>query len=92
MVGKSRVGIGLKIVEVRLRTLAVLMRRLRLPVEKVEQLGFFLSQHLANHVALNMRDVAISEKLPVQRNIFLADKYLEGHQYAPRYKYGMSVL
>jgi hypothetical protein len=47
MVGKSRVGIGLKFVEVGLRTLAVLMRRLRLPVEKVQQLGFFLSQHLS---------------------------------------------
>jgi hypothetical protein len=28
---------------------------------------------------LNIRDVAIRKKLLVQRNIFLADKYVDGH-------------
>ena len=55
--------------------------RLLLWAEKVEQPGFFLSQHLANHIALTIRDVAIGEKLLVKRNIFLADKYVEGHHY-----------
>ena len=54
-----------------------------LRAEKVEQLGFFLSQHLANHISLAIRDVAIGEKLLIERNIFLADKYIEGHHNAP---------
>jgi hypothetical protein len=43
---------------------------LRLPwrAEKIEKLGFFVSQQLANHIALTIRDVAIREKLLVKGN------------------------
>jgi hypothetical protein len=54
-----------------------------LRAKKIEKLALFLSQHLTNYVALPIRDVAISEKLLVQRNIFLVDKYIEGNHYAP---------
>ena len=54
-----------------------------LRAKKIEKLALFLSQHLANHVALPIRDVAIGEKLLVQRNIFLVDKYIEGNHNAP---------
>ena len=53
-----------------------------LRAKKIEKLGLFLSQHLTNHIALPIRD-AISEKLLVQRNIFLVDKYIEGNHNAP---------
>ena len=36
-----------------------------LRAKKIEKLGLFLSQHLATHAALTIRDVAISEKLLV---------------------------
>ena len=48
-----------------------------LRAKKIEKLGLFLSQHLANHAALTIRDVAISEKRLVQGNIFLVDKHIE---------------
>jgi transposase len=51
-------------------------------LEKIEKLCFFVSQHLANHIALTIRDVAIREKLLVKGNIFLADKCIEGHHNA----------
>jgi hypothetical protein len=54
-----------------------------LRAKKIEKLGFFLSQHLTNHFALPIRDVAISEKLLVQGNIFLVDKFIEGNHNAP---------
>jgi len=61
--------------------------RLLLWAEKVEQPGFFLSQHLANHIALAIRDVATSEKALVQRNIFLVDINVEGNHNAPLPQY-----
>jgi hypothetical protein len=39
---------------------------LALAAEKIEKLGFFVSQHLTNHIALTIRDVAIREKLLVK--------------------------
>ena len=65
-----------------------------LRAKKIEKLGLFLSQHLTNHVPLPIRDVPISEKLLVQRNIFLADKYIEGNHNAaplPQYQTTISV-
>ena len=50
-----------------------------LRAKKIEKIVLFLSQHLTNHVALAIRDVAISEKLLVQRNTFLVDKHIEGN-------------
>ena len=50
---------------------------------KLKKLDFFLSQHLANHVALAIRDVATSEKLLVQGNIFKTDKYIKGNYNPP---------
>jgi hypothetical protein len=44
-------------------------------VEQREKFSFFLSQHLANHIASATPGVAISKELLVQGNIFLADKY-----------------
>ena len=54
-----------------------------LRAKKIEKLALFVSQHLTNHFALAIRDVAISEKLLVQRNIFLMDKYIERNHSAP---------
>ena len=53
-----------------------------LPTEKVEKLGLFLSQQFGYHMALASRDFRIGEELLEQRNIFLADKYVEGHHHA----------
>jgi len=54
---------------------------LPLRTEKAEKLGLFFSQQLCNHIALASRDFGVGEELLVQRNIFLADKYIEGHHY-----------
>jgi hypothetical protein len=50
--------------------------------KKVQKLGLFLSQHLTDHIALRIRNVAISEKLLVQRNIFLTNKRVERNHYS----------
>jgi hypothetical protein len=50
---------------------------------KLKKLDFFLSQHLANYVALAIRDVATSDKLLVQGNIFKTDKYIKGNYNPP---------
>jgi hypothetical protein len=47
-------------------------------LKKGEKLSFFLNKHLANHIALTIRDIAIGEKLLVQGNVFFADKYVVG--------------
>ena len=56
-------------------------RCLPLRTEKVEELVLFFSQHLANQIALVIRDRRIGEEPLVQQNIFLADKYVEGQHH-----------